>query len=541
MKDKSKLSVSVILVLLVSAIMAGVVPVKASPTTIQLLPAPTISHDIGEKFNITINMIGAPEIGLWSTNIEWDSSILNYAGTSEAPGNLDRIWEGPFLSSVASTSFMDEYEGPENITGLACSFLPAGPAASGSGLLGTFELEVVGYGSTGIDITFSDILAPDMTTSITHSVVNTTFTLAPPSPYGPTVDFSWPAGTYYENDNVTFTATSTAGYHINTGFLPVMNYTWDFGDGTGTVVDDVSGTPGADSVVTHNFTAAATRTVNVTVQTADNPGGDPLETASKDKDIIIWALVFSYVDVCTVKDWLGRTTMYRERGDGPGLPGSAFAPGETVTLVTDAVFQGLPVIDLYVGFRATDSKGGLLSSQSAKTEISGRAEVDFRLRQAPLPPFGAYEVNSTARMFEQDFMDTLKFYVGWIIEIESVTADPSSVARPAYGEYTSIAFNVTVTNYDPYDSYMAFITVSAFDSLNQILNTTDMDTAIPSAGTPAPGTAGPSKTTSYILNTGIPYAAWPGTASMKANAYTEDPGVGGTAYCPEVGDNFIIT
>lgn len=538
MRTKNKLGTFVALMLLVGAIMAGIAPVQAQPT-LRLLPAPTITHDLGEKFNITLNIESIADLGAWTADIEWDPSILNYTGTHDLSPPVevkDRMWEGPFVKGAGATNFLCTKAAPGNLTGLTVSLQSPGTGASGSGVLATFELEVVGYGSTGINVTYVALVEGDLTTVYTvYNVVDTDFTKSPPPPYGPTVDFSWPAGTYNENDNVTFTATSTAGYHINTGFLPVMNYTWDFGDGTSTVVDDVSGTPGADSVVTHNFTAAATRTVTVTAETEDNPA-DTLETASKSKDIIIWAIVYSYVDVVTVKTWLGNTTMSRARGEAADMPGSAFAPGETVTLVSEALYLGFPVVDLNVGFQVNKPDGSLFASISgAKSNASGQVRVSFRVPQAPLPAFGAYEVSSTARIFEEDFSDLLKFYVGWIVEIDSVICETDPVAIGA-----TATFNVTVTHYDPYDAYPVVLTVNAFDSLAQASGSDSLAFDITAAGTGTPGTAGPSTTTTYLLYITIPGYVWPGTATVKANAYTDYPDLGGTAYCPEKIDYFSI-
>lgn len=532
--------------MIVGMIMVFPPPVAAAdPPTVTVEFPNTTSSSVNEydvcntfRVNVTVDSNNIlKDVWSWQSGIRFDPSILECTGVGIGDFFIGWTISGSFTGTIDNVGGTVAFSG-------AGLMAPHTEGKVGTGTLVWYDIHVKGYGScllnltdttdtlcgTGLWTTVNGTSAPTAIGPTTLTDGSFSNTGLAPGALPPTANFLYDPTTIYENDIVSFNGNlSTGGFDNNTmSSTTITQYYWDFnGDGT---VDLVTADP-EDPNAEFNFTTAGDYDANLTVYAA-NTAGSQYEWDTEIKTLTVYPKLESYIDLYTYKEWLGRTTSNRERGSGPGFPGSAFAAGETVTLRTYAYFMGYPVVDLNVGFRVTDPVATLLSSQSGITGIAGRAEVDFRLRQAPLPPFGAYDVISTARMFETNFNDTLKFNVNWIIKINSVTATNVEVGNP-----TTVTVNVT--NYDPYDAYLAYISVSAFDVLNVLANTTGQDESVTAAVTPAAGTDGPAKLQTFVISLYIPdVGVWPGPATVKVNAFTE---AGGVAYCPEVTDSFSIT
>jgi PKD repeat protein len=82
--------------------------------------------------------------------------------------------------------------------------------------------------------------------------------------FGPTANFTWIPVTPVINETVTFDASgSTLGWCARTQrYSPIQNYTWNFGDGTGSFTT-------SSYIITHSYTQPNNYTVLLTVRDAD--------------------------------------------------------------------------------------------------------------------------------------------------------------------------------------------------------------------------------------------------------------------------------
>ena len=218
----------------------------------------------------------------------------------------------------------------------------------------------------------------------------------------------------------------------------------------------------------------------------------------------------------------------QKAGLGPMAPGSAFSPGESVTLRGYVCYEGIPVMAVNVGFQVNDPTESVILARVAATDVSGVATISFTLPLSPV--FGTYKAIATARVFERDFSDNLGFDVGWIVEIVSVIpCDVYGNPKTGFVRGDMTYFRVIVKNI-ALEPQMALVTVNAFDVGNVSIGVASRKELIASG------------TSSYILNVEIPTWAEPGyPATVKANAYTDWPELGGVAYCPEVSATFEIS
>jgi hypothetical protein len=151
--------------------------------------------------------------------------------------------------------------------------------------------------------------------------------------------------------------------------------------------------------------------------------------------------------------------------------------------------------------------------------------------------FGWWTVNSTVELDQVVVMDNLTFQVGWLVEVDSVTANPASYAK--YGG-VPMTFDVlwhtireqpiwALLTVDPFDSQMYPIGEAYWGGW---FNATRI------GGNPGTTIYGDYSTTVMI---GIPTWARVGLGTVYAVALTDFPIYGGTAYCPYATNSFGIT
>ncbi len=126
---------------------------------------------IGGNFTVTANIQGVTNLWGWSLGLSWDPSILQMMNYSE----------GSFLSSAGQTSLtaspIDNNDGTiQNINDVLLSQ----NSASGSGDLVSFIFQIVGDGSTGINLANVQLLGPtssstDSNPQIAATVANAVF------------------------------------------------------------------------------------------------------------------------------------------------------------------------------------------------------------------------------------------------------------------------------------------------------------------------------------------------------------------------------
>lgn len=113
----------------------------------------------GEIFTTDVLVFDVLDLHRWTMTVEWDPSVLN----------LQRYEEGPFLGGGVKTATTDGGCLPGGIYELSCTLLEDRSGVSGSGAIAHLVFDAMTVGSTGIRITFSD-LVNSRGESIQHSV-----------------------------------------------------------------------------------------------------------------------------------------------------------------------------------------------------------------------------------------------------------------------------------------------------------------------------------------------------------------------------------
>ncbi|MEM2567147.1 MAG: PKD domain-containing protein [Candidatus Bathyarchaeia archaeon] len=125
---------------------------------------------------------------------------------------------------------------------------------------------------------------------------------------GPTANFTWTPKFPIANQTIIFNATaSTPGWSKKIGdYRPVINYKWNFGDGT--VINT------ANPIVTHNYTRSGNYTVTLTVTDAD---GRTAQTSAKIQVLTLKMYDVNGDGIIDLKDIL---TVAMAFGSYPGHP-----------------------------------------------------------------------------------------------------------------------------------------------------------------------------------------------------------------------------
>ena len=525
MKKKS-LPVMLGVLTLIIGMLGTLGTLKSAPQAhvVSIVPVHTVwsepTNSIGQSFTVNYTIYNTTNLNTWTVVLGWDSAKLNVTGTAWGDFEALVIGAGGSLAlNIAPT-----------IDNVAGNFSAAAlQAASGIGgisepeitlLQVTFEAKDYAFPTvTPINILVVELFDPVPAAITPDAVVNGDFEFSPAANQAPVADFTWsPTNPTANVDLAAFDASAS----YDPDGIGIANMTFDFGSVD--AIPTAAVLTSAPWTVDVNYTVAGTFWVNLTVVDLGKPGFYPPDSTKVAKQILVVPPAApSGVDVFTIKEWLGNQTLYRERGTGPLAPGSAFAPGETVTLRGYAYYMNIPMMAINVGFQVNDPGTNPYASRASSTDSDGNATVSLRL--PIVPKFGSYGVVATCRIFETDMDDTLEFNVGWLVSIsvDATAADPT--ARGAVGDFT-----VTVTNIDPYDAYPVLLTISVSDLIDVVLGADSLQTWA------AVGTA------PEVLSVTIPLSAMPGPlAEVEANAYTDWPAVGGTAYCPKATDDFEIS
>jgi PKD repeat protein len=200
----------------------------------------------------------------------------------------------------------------------------------------------------------------------------------------PFANFTYTPIIPHANETVTFDASASTA-----GSGSIINYEWDFGDGT----NDTG------VYTTKIYTQAGNYTVILTV--TDNEGA---------KDTI-WRVI----TVILQPDGAALDLYTQKGGQGPHQPDGAFALGEKVMLIAFLTYNEQPVQNKLVGFEAADSRGNVFLDRSNFTDANGLATINFTIPVLCLPDmpsiFGTWTAVATSSVSEQNVSDTLTFMV----------------------------------------------------------------------------------------------------------------------------------
>ena len=305
-----------------TSIMAYYVLAVIPETTISLDPS-TVTANPGESFTIDIKITDAVEpVYSWGLKLGWGKPGLLEC----SPKDID---EGPFLNEDWMwMTFFAVSINPTYID-VGCTMLELPPAGvTGSGVLATVTFTVGDTGNATLDL-YDTTLAKTVDTTlvpIDHTAIDgyfyTTHPVAQPI-YDPPYfgHFYVPEpGRPIVGESITFNA--SACYDPDDPFDPtpggIVSYTWDFGDGTGTITV-------SDPIITHTYTTAGTYFLTLYVTDDD---GETSPTITESLDIKIH-------DVAVISVTASPTTV---------------EVGEPVTITVTAKNEGTEdeTFDLYV-------------------------------------------------------------------------------------------------------------------------------------------------------------------------------------------------
>jgi hypothetical protein len=136
------------------------------------LNPPVISGEslaTGSNFTLTASIQGVVNLWGWSLGLSWDPSILQMMNYSE----------GSFLSSAGQTSLTaSPIDNNDGIIQNLNDVLASNNSVSGSGDLASFTFQIIGSGSTAINLTNVELLGPVSSSSNTNQQIPVTVTNA---------------------------------------------------------------------------------------------------------------------------------------------------------------------------------------------------------------------------------------------------------------------------------------------------------------------------------------------------------------------------
>lgn len=128
-------------------------------------------YQIGNKFTVAINITEATDLFTYQLNVTWNKAILNFTKITAYGDFLART------SSPDGTSRTVPIYGGSNASGygwMAETILGNYPGITGAGRLVTIEFQVVGYGSTYIDLSTTGSLPTMLLNSAGNALTFTT-------------------------------------------------------------------------------------------------------------------------------------------------------------------------------------------------------------------------------------------------------------------------------------------------------------------------------------------------------------------------------
>jgi hypothetical protein len=222
-------------------------------------------------------------------------------------------------------------------------------------------------------------------------------------------------------------------------------------------------------------------------------------------------------------------------GKGPNMLSDAFGFGEDIQINALATYKEEPLANILVAFEIIgpeNSFENFTSFRSALTDENGVATIGFRAPYLFETSFGKWTVFGSAKVNDLAVNDLVAFKVGWIVEIISIrTINSNHISQEEFsrGGYLGVELGLKSISMT---SKTAFLTIAAYDLLNNPINSTELDNFI----------VPPNETIAYAyLFVYLPKTAHIGIAVLYADAYKAPVNLNGHPYCPEVSKQFSIT
>ncbi len=282
---KFKAVSGITLTLLLTGMLMLAESVKANPqllatTKLSISPTSVIGPPPGidESFTVDIYIENVTDLNGWIMGVKWDPAVLNCTSFTVVTGT------GTFLGPVGDWLYMEP--SINNTVGWieppATASLTAGKTPrTGSGTMAQVEFLVLDYGFTWINLTWVIIKVAPGYTPIPVDIVNGSFTLFPSS--APLASFTYSPSAPKVDEQVKFNASASVPGWNGTAYVPIANYTWNFGDGT----------TGTGIITTHTYTNPGTYAVTLTVK--DVAGNTDIHTVTvtvlSEEEFPMWIVV----------------------------------------------------------------------------------------------------------------------------------------------------------------------------------------------------------------------------------------------------------
>jgi PKD repeat protein len=217
--------------------------------SVNTFPNPYSASAVGEKFDVNVTVYQLSSDSSYydaSFELSYNSTVIRVSSYALAP-----LWGTYSVSDAAGTLQVDVSS-------------PSGTPI-GNVLLITIQFVVLIQGLVPVEYTsplhlFNTQLLGTSGEIPTGSPVDGLVTVAPRSP-APLAVFTWHPSTPGANQTVTFDGTGSAPGWNGTGYSPIVNYAWNFGDG--------NFTSGDYPTILHTYATIGNYTVNLNVTDTD--------------------------------------------------------------------------------------------------------------------------------------------------------------------------------------------------------------------------------------------------------------------------------
>jgi hypothetical protein len=349
--------------------------------------------------------------------------------------------------------------------------------------------------------------------------------IQPPMPRPPSCTIGVSPTYPIEDDTVTATVTTTAGFDGTTP-RPVTMVILNWGDGSANETDNT-----APFVFTHVYTDPGSYLIKAWCYA----GGMPPQLAwcNTSKPITVLAKALTGIDVYQVRHSIWPTDPGGKSGEGPDVPGRPYDPQSLVVLEAYVFYNGEPVQCKIVAFEVLFEGEDCILYRVDYSNETGYARIEFRIPEmcwpeGPTALFGKWFVYVGVEMCEVKYNDTMWFDVGYILTLSNMEPVETS-----YKKCERVEFTVDVTNID-WLWVPATMILVVYDDNEVPIGQEIIDVDVP------PGEYCNPTTITVPISLHIPKYAYVGIGTGYINLFTALPSECGLAYCPEVSAQFLI-
>ncbi len=219
----------------------------------------TNTTSVGHRFNSTVWVYDVSDLFAYQVNLVVNDTLLNITRAWVPTWDPQWVFAGQTCITPDPAYYDFNGNGATEIVKLGSTIL-IGTAFTGTGILAIIEYEILHAPPTGTVTCNLNITNPDTymlqedQTDINFTSTNGLYEYIGPPPLPiPEAAFTYSPLTPLVNEPVTFNASASVPNDSM-----IVNYTWNFGDGTPEVTE-------TDPITTHNFTSAGTYNVTLLV------------------------------------------------------------------------------------------------------------------------------------------------------------------------------------------------------------------------------------------------------------------------------------